>query len=251
MSLTPVAELSQYLEAMQNGKDSDPITTPMIPDPKPAVGRWPDEPGPGLTLPRCDWMDGTRHIHKLMGRIGTRIDGLQQRLIEIVVNDEQRCVGFMIEDGLIVTRASTLPDEFKLFWRSGVVKEIKGEVLAISKLLDLALIRTEPSGLANYGPAVDSSPIVGTLVFVPQMQSSSVMLGGAGLFGVLLAKPIPNHAAAEAPLAAPVLDLANKGSRTLAADRFRVGSCERRCESHAQRPSSGDAPVHVARAGSR
>ncbi len=31
------------------------------------------------------------------------------------------------------------------------------------------------------------------------------MLGGAGLFGVLLAKPVTNQAAAEAPLAAPVL----------------------------------------------
>ena len=30
------------------------------------------------------------------------------------------------------------------------------------------------------------------------------MLGGAGLYGVMLAKPIPNHAAAEAPLIAPV-----------------------------------------------
>jgi len=31
------------------------------------------------------------------------------------------------------------------------------------------------------------------------------ILGGGGLFSVMLAKPIPNQAAAEAPLAAPVL----------------------------------------------
>ncbi len=31
------------------------------------------------------------------------------------------------------------------------------------------------------------------------------MLGGAGLFSVMLAKPVPNHAVAEAPLASPVL----------------------------------------------
>ena len=177
MSLTPVAELRPYLQAMQKGKVNEPITKHRIPDPIARVGQWPNEPGPSLTLPRCDWMDGSRHIHKLIGRTGTRIDGLRQQLIEIVVNDEQRCMGFMIEDGLIVTRASTLPDEFKLFARSGVVKEITGEVLAISKSLDLALIRTEPSGLANYGPAVEASPIVGTLVFVPQMQPSSARMG--------------------------------------------------------------------------
>lgn len=177
MSLTPVAELRQYLQAMQKGKVSEPIPKQRIRDPIARVGQWPDEPGPSLTLPRCDWMDGSRHIHKLIGRIGTRIDGLRQRLIEVVVRDEQRCMGFMIEDGLIVTRASTLPDEFTLFARSREVKEIQGEVLAISKSLDLALIRTEPFGLTNYGPAVDSSPTVGTLVFVPQMQSSSARMG--------------------------------------------------------------------------
>ncbi|MEQ1824498.1 MAG: hypothetical protein ABL921_01060 [Pirellula sp.] len=31
------------------------------------------------------------------------------------------------------------------------------------------------------------------------------MLGGVGLLGVMFAKPIPNHAAAEAPLVAPIL----------------------------------------------
>jgi uncharacterized protein (DUF983 family) len=59
------------------------------------------------------------------------------------------------------------------------------------------------TNLAGQKVKADSPPARFPIVMVCLLFVA--MLGGAGLFGVLLKKPIPNQVAAEAPLAAPVL----------------------------------------------
>jgi uncharacterized protein (DUF983 family) len=59
------------------------------------------------------------------------------------------------------------------------------------------------TNLAGQKVKADSPPARFPIVMVCLLFVA--MLGGAGLFGVLLKKPIPNQVAAEASLAAPVL----------------------------------------------
>lgn len=178
-TITPVVELASIVNRLKNeGSYSSPRAR-SIPDVVARSGHWPQSVVSNKVLPYCDWMNGSRHAHRIAGRIGGPASLINGRLTEIAHGGKRQCLGFFVDDQHVVARASMLP-KVSTALKAHLSQEkepIELKLVSINESLDLALLKGTAQTFAATIDWADESPGTGAVLIAREIESERSMIG--------------------------------------------------------------------------
>jgi S1-C subfamily serine protease len=178
-TITPVVELASIVNRLKTEGSYSSPRVGSIPEVVARSGHWPPSVVSDNVLPYCDWMNGSRHSHRIAGRVGGPASMMTQYLTEIAHEGKRQCLGVFVDDQHVVARASLLPRDFTAFKAhlSQAKEPIELKLVSINESLDLALLKGTAQKFAATIDWADESPGTGAVLIARGIESERSMIG--------------------------------------------------------------------------